>query len=34
MSMMKFDDSKIKEIRERKEKGLPPLPSTNDVVIA
>ena len=34
MSMMKFDDSKIKEIRERREKGLPPLPSTNDVVIA
>ena len=32
--MMKFDDSKIKEIRERREKGLPPLPSTNDVVIA
>ncbi len=31
MSMMKFDDSKIKEIRKRKEQGLPPLPS-GDVV--
>ena len=29
--MMKFDDSKIKEIRKRKEQGLPPLPS-GDVV--
>ena len=31
MSMMKFDDSKIKEIRKRKEQGLPP-PPTGDVV--
>ena len=30
MSMMKFDDSKIKEIRKRKEQGLPPKP-TGDV---
>ena len=32
MSMMKFDDSKIKEIRKRKEQGLPPLPTDGDVV--
>ena len=32
MSMMKFDDSKIKEIRKRKEQGLPPLPTGGDVV--
>ena len=32
MSMMKFDDSKIKEIRKRKEQGLPPLPKEGDVV--
>ena len=32
--MMKFDDSKIKEIKDRKLKGLPPIPSTEDVVIA
>ncbi len=31
MSMMKFDDSKIKEIRKRKEQGLPPPPE-GDVV--
>jgi UDP-glucose:(glucosyl)LPS alpha-1,2-glucosyltransferase len=34
MSLMKFDDSKIKEIRERNLKGLPPLPSSEDIVIA
>ena len=34
MSMIKFDDSKIKEIRGRKLKGLPPIPSTEDIVIA
>ena len=32
MSMMKFDDSKIKEIRKRKEQGLPPPPTGGDVV--
>ena len=32
MSMMKFDDSKIKEIRKRKEQGLPPPPPEGDVV--
>ena len=32
MSMMKFDDSKIKEIRKRKEQGLPPPPTSGDVV--
>ena len=32
MSMMKFDDSKIKEIRKRKEQGLPPPPTDGDVV--
>ena len=32
MSMMKFDDSKIKEIRKRKEQGLPPPPTEGDVV--
>ena len=32
MSMMKFDDSKIKEIRKRKEQGLPPPPPDGDVV--
>ena len=32
MSMMKFDDSKIKEIRKRKEQGLPPPPIDGDVV--
>ena len=26
MSMMKFDSSKIEEIRKRKEEGLPPKP--------
>ena len=31
MSMMKFDDSKIEEIRKRKEQGLPPPPD-GDVV--
>ena len=31
---MNFDDSKIKEIKDRKLKGLPPIPSTEDIVIA
>jgi glycosyltransferase involved in cell wall biosynthesis len=34
MSMMKFDGSKIKEIRERRERGLPPTPTDGDVVVA
>jgi len=34
MSMMKFDGSKIREIRERRERGLPPTPTDGDVVIA